>query len=741
MKEYNKSTFFLIFSILFIGFILADENRIGGDRILYPKMAKIPPKIDGILNDPVWQQGPIINDPFIVNNPVYGEVLPQKTEVYISYDPDNIYFAFYCYDNEPDKIKASMTRRDNIFSEDWIDVDLDTMGTRQCTYEHACNAFGIQGDLMNSVSGGETADPDWVWYSAGKIVKDGYIVEIQIPLKSIKFKSGKNVRMNLGIYRNVSRTGTNASWPQVSQKKGYFNSLVPIVFKKLNKQLKLEVLPSGTYGNIWDRESPKNWSNGDDSTEFGVGVKYGITSSVNAELAINPDFSQVESDQFQIVANQRYPIFYSEKRPFFMEIRNQFNLAGTGGDNNMYTAVHTRRIVDPAWGGKLTGELGKTSFGILATGDEWPGREWSDEVNPYLGKNATFMIGRLKYGLKGDDYIGFIYSGREFGEEYNRVVGGDIRFRLKGNHSILFNSLYSFSRDTESVEESKAGSFTLMYDYYQKPLGLQFFLEHVGSDFHMDTAFYRRTGITKFTGYIGPNFYPDEKKLPWLKKINPFIFGYYLHDLTTGMDDIFLLAGVRLYFSMNSWLRLDFRHLRESWAGETYPQTKFLSQGSIQLTKWLTLYSDFTVGQALYYDQENPFLGNRIYFDIETSFQPNDKLRQDLEYTYEGFKNAANGEQVYNLHILVSKTTYQFNKYLFLRALVQYDSYQKVILSDLLASFTLIPGTVIHLGYGSLHQKRFWNNQDLIWQNQAEMSNYYHTRQSIFFKASYRIQF
>lgn len=247
----------------------------------------------------------------------------------------------------------------SIFHDDWVAVELDTMGNRQFLYEIFCNANGIQADLLGTASGGETAEPDWVWYSAGKVVKNGYIVEIRIPLKSFKFKSGKNVTMNLIFWRFISRTGILASWPQISQQKGYYNSLVPVVFERLDKQLRLEALPSVTYGSIWDRETPETWSEADDSTQFGIGIKYGLTSSINTELTINPDFSQVESDQLQVVANQRYPLFYSEKRPFFMAMGNRFNLAGLNGEGNMWPAVHTRQIVDPAWGGQNFRGTGK----------------------------------------------------------------------------------------------------------------------------------------------------------------------------------------------------------------------------------------------------------------------------------------------------------------------------------------------------------------------------------------------
>jgi len=200
--------------------IQATEKLVGEGLIINPKRTEQPPKIDGKLDDPAWQGAPTANDPFISYTPVYGEVLAQKTEVWVTYDYDNLYFAFYCHDTEPDKIKTSVSRRDSILGDDWVGVDMETMGNSQFAYILLCNANGIQGDLLTTASAGETAEPDWVWYSAGKVVKNGYIVEIRIPLKSFKFKSGKKVTMNLMFWRFVSRTGTLASLPQLNEQKG-----------------------------------------------------------------------------------------------------------------------------------------------------------------------------------------------------------------------------------------------------------------------------------------------------------------------------------------------------------------------------------------------------------------------------------------------------------------------------------------------------------------------------------------
>jgi hypothetical protein len=729
----------LVFCLLLIPRQAAGQ-RIGENVVLRPPQAPVPPKIDGVLDDAAWKNAPTIEGPFVTNSPVYGKSVPEKTKVWISYDPDNLYFAFYCYD-DPGRIKGTMSKRDGILGEDWIDVDIDSMGGRQFTLEHVVNSLGVQCDLINSVSGGESTDPDWVWYSSGRVVTDGYIVEIRVPLKSIKFKSGENVTMHMGFYRYQSHSGTNSCWPQIDQKAGYFNSLTPVVFEKLDNQLRLEALPSATYGSIWDRLSPAQWSAADGKPQMGLGVKYGITSSVNAELTVNPDFSQVESDQFQVAANQRYPMFYSEKRPFFMDIANQFNLAGTNGPTNMGTAVHTRNIVDPFWGAKLSGEVNRLSFGFLAAGDEWPGQSSADFQSPFPGKDANYFIGRVKYGLKGSDYVGLLYSGMEFAGTFNRAVAADLHLRLGGGHNLSFNGIYTLSRNAESADSAPGSAFTAVYSYGQKPLNMTFALESYSRDFRMDSAFYLQTGITRLTGFISPNFYPRQGNKLGLNRISPVIYGYYSHDQFSGLNDVCLQPSLSFSLSRNSYVELDYTFLREGWLGRSYNQSQWDIYWNTQASRRLSLHGSVGYGSALRYDSTDPFLGNRVKFHLGATWQPNGRITQAIEYTYQDFHRQSTNEHVYDLSILVSRTTYQFSRSLFVRALVQYDSYAKKVLTDLLASLTVIPGTVLYVGYGSMYRQQVWDETSSAWNRRPDMGNYYQTTQSLFIKASYLWRF
>ena len=295
-----------------------------------------------------------------------------RTEVRIAYDDRNIYFAFHCFDHEPDRIRTTVSKRDNAFSDDWIAISLDSNGTGQTAYHLFSNPSASQMDALNTSASGEQFDADFVWFSAAKTTADGYVVEVQIPLQTLRFSGGDRVRMGLVFFRKISRIGISYAWPEMLPGQWVFDRPAHLLFANLKPRRLMELLPSVTYGVNQARASVAAWEPALDTANVGVSGKFGVTSSVTLDGTVNPDFSQVESDAFQVEVNQRYPVFYSEKRPFFMEGMGLFNIAGTGGDGNMRTAVHTRRIVDPNWGSKLTGTVGKTTFGVLNAQDDHP---------------------------------------------------------------------------------------------------------------------------------------------------------------------------------------------------------------------------------------------------------------------------------------------------------------------------------------------------------------------------------
>ena len=165
-----------------------------------------PPVIDGRLDDDAWSAAPLKTGEWKSYNPLHGDTVPQQTTVWVGYDKDALYFAFRCDDPEPGRIKTSITHRDNIWSDDWVGLSLDALGTGQTSYHLMVNPSGIQLDMINTLAGNEDTSPDWIWESAGRIDDKGYTVEIRLPLQTIRFGGGADVQMGILFWRRISRT-------------------------------------------------------------------------------------------------------------------------------------------------------------------------------------------------------------------------------------------------------------------------------------------------------------------------------------------------------------------------------------------------------------------------------------------------------------------------------------------------------------------------------------------------------
>ncbi len=702
---------------------------------LRPERAAQPPVIDGILDDDAWRGGALETGEWLSYNPLHGNAIPQQTKVWISYDADYLYFAFQCDDPQPAGIKTSITRRDNIWSDDWVGLSLDALGTGQASYHLMVNPSGVQLDMLNSAAGGEDQSPDFVWDSAGRLNQSGYAVEMRLPLQTIRFRGGSDLRMGILFWRRVSRTGVSVAWPPLEPGKWVFEKHASLRFPELQPRLTRELIPSTTYARNEVRESPVLWGSADDELDFGLSGKYGITSTVTLDATINPDFSQVESDAFQVEVNQRFPIFFSEKRPFFMEGAGIFTLAGQGNDNSLQAAVHTRRIVDPVFGAKLTGSLGRFAFGTLSALDQAPGREVEPD-HPDFGKDRLFNILRGQYSLGPSNYLGALVVDSEFAGGFNRVLGTDLSWRVNDTQRVSGFLLGSATRQPRAENTTTGIGAQAGYEYSTRKLVLVGYGEHYDSDFEMQTAFINRVGITGGWGFAEYSFYPD-KKYPWLLRISPFSFTQGGQDRNAGGNELLQVTGARVSFTRQGFLRVDRFDGFETWAGQRFDRGNWRTQGGVQLYRWLSLNGQYFTGAAVFYDPTDPFQGEVQDGRLNVTFQPSGRFTQSLEYRRVSFDRESTGEPVYDLDIINSRTTYQFTRQFYVRGIVQYDSSRYRVLTDFLASYELRPGTVAYIGYGSLLERRDFVDGE--WTLGA--GDYQTSQRGLFFKASYLHRF
>jgi len=723
-----------------LAFVLAASPARGADEAdgasvpLEAIRAGTAPAIDGSLDDEVWRREPLSLGEWRSYNPLHGDSIPQRTRVWVAYDERNLYFAFDCQDPQPDRIKTSVTRRDNVWSDDWVGLSIDALGTGQVAYHMMVNPSGVQLDMLNSVSGGEDQSPDWIWDSAGRRTDRGYAVEIRLPLQSIRFARGERVRTGILFWRRVSRLGVSVSWPALEPGAWVFQKHAPLMFDRLDAPLTRELIPATTYAWNQSRSDPRTWTTGANRGEFGFSGRAGLTPAATLDATVNPDFSQVESDAFQVEVNRRFPVFFPEKRPFFMEGADIFRLAGIGnGDASMVAAVHTRRIVDPLLGLKLTGSSGRVSFGTLSASDQSADRDL-DEGDARRGHDRYFNIARGRYSLGTNSFVGALVTDTRFAGDRNSVAGADLAWQIRENQSFSITALQSWTADREGAREGAAVQMNYGVNSRRSTFAAQ--LEHYDTAFSMDTSFYNRIGFTQAWTYLDLNFYPDKDRHPWLRRVQPFTFTQGGRDRVAGGDDLLNVSGVRIYFTRQGFFRIDRFFGREPWAGRRFDIGRLRTFGNVQLFRWLWVYGYFHGGNGIYYDPVEPFGGKVRQFSAEVRFQPTGRLTQSLAYTRDTFDRPT-GERVYDIDILNTNTTYQFTRWFALRGIAQYDSARHRVLTDFLSSYELRPGTVIYAGYGSLIERRDYRDGEWV----TGEGRYRPSSRGVFLKASYLYRF
>jgi hypothetical protein len=696
------------------------SSAFGQTRVKAPLRAThitAPPKLDGVLDDEAWAGAPLSLGPWMSYNPMRGEAESQRTNVWIAYDDSAIYFAFKCFDSEPSKIRTTISRRDDAWSDDWVAISLDSSRAGQVAYHMFINPSGIQMDALNTGSNGEDTSPDWIWQSAGKVGSDGYSVEVRVPLESIRFRGGSDVEMGVLFFRRISRSGMSWSWPEMAPGKWVFESNAPLLFDELHSRRLAQVIPSATLSRNASRGDVGSWNHTTTKGDVGASVKYGVTSAVTLEGTVNPDFSQVESDAFEVEVNNRFPVFFSEKRPFFMEGLGLFNLAGTGGDSNMRTAVHTRHIVDPSGGIKLTGSAGRQSFAFLSSAD----------TSPPGQRQKLFTIGREVVNFGQGRYAGALVTDTEFGAEHNRVVGGDVEMKQGAN--LEWNSSLLYSHSATALGQGQQGSASqFSYNYSTHRVSVLGQLEHYDKGFQMDTAFLSRVGFTSGWQYEEIQFYPNPVRHAWIKRIAPFLWVHAANDRVQGGTESYVLPGIRFNFTRSGSLRLDYGRGHETFAGRRFETGQMSVNANVQMFRWLKLSGYASKGPAIFYDTESPYQGDRINTSVGIGLQPSARVNNNISYSFVTFDRRSTGDNVYQVHIINTRNSYQFTPRLFTRVIAQFDSSRRRILADFLASYELSPGTVAHAGYGSLFEN-------------ADAESYQAVARAFFFKVSYLARF
>jgi len=554
-----------------LGFVVPAEKA---QPIVVTRFAKAP-TIDGKLDEEIWKSAPVFKD-FYQIDPGDNTAPSKPTEVRVGYDAKFLYIAFRAFD-EPDKVRATVAKRDNIFSDDYVGFFLDTFNDQRKAFEMFFNPFGIQGDGVLTEGRGEDFSVDVVMESKGQVDQEGYVVEIAIPFKSLRYEAGKGKLWGAHFFRRIKRINNElSSWMPISKNIGNNLSQAGHLtgLDGISTERTLELIPSLTVSETGRRVrsynpppagvlDPGRIVNQPIELEAGLTAKFGFTPQITLDLALNPDFAQVEADQLVVTTNQRFPIFFPEKRPFFLEGIDIFQ-----GPIN---AVHTRAIVDPDLAVKLSGKEGKNTFGLMLASDNGPGNLSLDDRSAlaaclerrlllpdsvvcnsekFIDKNAYIGVLRLKRDIgKGDSTIGILATTYNFIEKHNQLGGIDGRFRVNKSSVFNFQVLGTTSRNfffdpQTGLNEYRTGNgfaYSTTYDVSGRNWGYQLYGEGFTKDYRADVGFFGRTN-TNFNSAFGRyNSDPHPKQK---------LISYHVHNF--------------------SWIGYDFNGRIQNWESENY---------------------------------------------------------------------------------------------------------------------------------------------------------------------------
>jgi len=487
-----------------------------------------PIKIDGRLDEPAWSQAEAATD-FRQEGPTEGAPASEKTEVRVLYDNKNVYIGIRAFDSEASKINARDLVRDSLFAtDDRIEIVLDTSHDRRNAFRFSVNPLGTQQDALITDEGKDiNLSWDGSWISSGRIDPQGYTVEIEIPLTTLRFTEGIDT-WGFNVSRVIRRKNEENLWSSWQRSYGLerisqAGELAGV--GEIKRRRLYEIKPYGAGG--WRQGIPLVGKPGFDSGLNGKAglevAKVGITPSLTAEFTVNPDFGQVEVDN-QVVNLSRFSVFFPEKRDFFLENSGIF-LFGREGENQ---AFFTRRIglnedgapVPIDYGAKVTGRIGAYNVGFLQVQTRKLGAASSSFAIP----RDQFTVLRVKRDVLKRSYIGAIFVNRQGatfagGHSYNRVAGVDSEFNLTDHYKVTafwmgsatpgVHSSYGSSR-LQSIFENSLYRFITVY-------------EDVGSNFNPETGFIERNAIHQYFGQFAykprPKFIPHVQQMEFETQI------------------------------------------------------------------------------------------------------------------------------------------------------------------------------------------------------------------------------
>jgi hypothetical protein len=663
-------------------------------------------RMDTAIDPRVPNQEPptaVVSD-FRQNQPGDGSLVSLPTFAYVWYDDTNLYVIFNCAD-DPARVRARLAKRENIEDDDQVSVYLDTFHDRRRAYVFTVNPLGVQRDGILTEGQGTDYSFDAVWRSEGTLTPDGYWVIFAIPFSSLRFSSADAQAWGIALGRSIPRVSEVAYWPYITNRvEGFVNQMASIEGLERVSASQLQLVPYAAFTGARYLDSAVPAFARTLESRVGLDAKL-VRDAVTLDVTVNPDFSQVESDDPQVTVNKRFETFFPEKRPFFVENAGFFATPAN--------LLFSRRIADPQFGARLTAKAGGWAVGVLATDDRAPGRIGL-AAGPSEETRAAIAAFRIQREIGQESFVGILGTDRELESGFNRVIAADMRLKLSPNWVFTGQAIGSRDNSQERGQVTgRAAEASLARSGRHLSLDASYRVRD--PDFKPALGFIPRVDLHETSNWISYLWRPQAGPL---FAFGPALTASGLWDYAGNLQEWSATPQLDFYFHRQYGVSLYHTQSFERFAGLEFRKRSSTVSGYSDRWQRVSLNGSFTLGTSPNYSPEvMPFLGDATSASFGITLRPGQRLRLDGIYHYSrlspppGFRSGQSGRtDVFTNHIARTRVNYQFTRELSARVILDFDELvtnqalieqdvSRHVSADVLVTYLVNPFTALHVGY------------------------------------------
>lgn len=667
--------------------------------------------IDGRADEAIWDEAVQIG-PFVRTSPVTEGMPAHPTTARVFYTRETLFISYDCRVPEGER-HIALTQRDSLEG-DYIGVSIDTFGDSQRAYQFRVSAAGSQVDQRFVAGQGTDRAWDTTFDSAVHHGEDGYTVELAIPFRDLRLPDEREIVFGVQFSRSLWNSDEEARWtPLDHDLNNALSQYGLMAVRDIESSARLQVLPSLTLSWFDDPDTTTNCDVDADlgtvsacgvEASYGVGLRYALTPALSLDGVFNPDFSQVEADPGQLTLNNRFAIYLAERRSFFLEGAEIFDVG---------SLYYSRSVSQPVAGLKMTGNVAeRTRLGVLVAHDLDPPDSIRDEgfdiprnVNDDAQVSATTSVVRLQQDILDSSRAGFLLIDREYtGDDtgFSRAAFGDSRFELGEAWVVEAGLGGTWSQDLNGRERTGLLS-SLLAVWENENWSARFAHDFVSDDFRNEVGFIDRTNyhtiLAKFDHY-------HRSERPGFRFISPGVNSrVYLDPDGGAITEAETEANTFWDFGQRTALYAEVDHRFEEFEGVDfhYPVghvdvwSDFLPELSPSL--------GVTLGRAIvrdsdFWPDDEPFLGRQLSVTGSVSSRPTSALELSARARYRAlYGDALFGDVLSSQRILRFVANYLFTNDLSVRLISEHSHPDDEVSFDILFSYVPSPGTVLFVGY------------------------------------------